>query len=148
MELGAIPRGQELEEEGKGNEQGDGSKQISLERVPRGRCLPPIPPEPDPRRGQLMQQDRERQSASSRAERRQSHIVVMSEGRTANSRKPMPKWKRGYVGFKRKVSLVSGSFCILRAAVRICFTNLFYEYYHNITIIVPPAYAHLAGKSA
>lgn len=35
--------------------------------------------------------------------RHPSRIVMMSKGGGAAPRKPMPKWKMGYVGFKRKV---------------------------------------------
>lgn len=89
-------------------EPGYGAERGSAERVPLGRCMSPIPPAPNPCRGEMMLNDTTKQpqskQSSSRAGRRQSHILVVSDAtRGGHPTKPMPKWKRGYVGFKRKV---------------------------------------------
>lgn len=74
------------------------------ERVPRGRCLPPITPAPDPRRGAMMQQSQKQNI--SKAENQPSRLVLLSSANGDASCVPMPAWKRGYVSFKRKVGLV------------------------------------------
>lgn len=74
------------------------------ERVPRGRCQPPIAPAPDPRRGEMMKNRYpEARHANRGSKHHPSQVVMMSKGGRDIGRKPMPKWKRGYVGFKRKV---------------------------------------------
>ena len=75
------------------------------ERVPRGRCQPPIAPAPDPRRGEKMKNRNLDAHGANRASRRHpSQVVIVSKSGGHVARKPMPKWKRGYVGFKRKVT--------------------------------------------
>ena len=71
-------------------------------RIPRGRCLPPITPVPDPQRGEMMKRNSAMQNSSRVKE--QSRIVLLSKG-GEGARKPMSDWKRGYVGFERKVNL-------------------------------------------
>lgn len=94
-------------------ESSNGTLPMSYERVPRGRCQPPVAPAPNPRRGELMimkKKDVEAQSSSTggvirSSGRHPSKIVMMTKGRRTAPRKPMPKWKMGYVGFKRKVTV-------------------------------------------
>lgn len=82
----------------------NGALPESYERVPRGRCQPPIAPAPDPRRGEILKSRKSEAYSASRASKRHpSQVVMMSKGGEDVARKPMPKWKRGYVGFKRKV---------------------------------------------
>lgn len=77
-----------------------------VERVPRGRCMPPVAPAPSARRADDMAKKNKhgskKKSAIRPPGRRESRIVVLKDGR-ADRRKPMTEWKRGYVGFKRKV---------------------------------------------
>lgn len=87
-----------------GEEANGGLEGSSYERVPRGRCPPPIAPSPDPRRGEIMKSRHEEHSANRASRRHPSQVVMMSKGRGDVARTPMPKWKRGYVGFKRKVT--------------------------------------------
>lgn len=97
---------------GAGDASGHGAEQVSAERVPLGRCMPPIPPAPNPRRGEMLMNNKQQQSkqGTGRAGRRQSHILVVSDTREGHPTKPMPKWKRGYIGFKRKVGYNFHSF--------------------------------------
>lgn len=84
--------------EGSGHIGGD--RRDTTTRMPRGRCLPPITPVPDPKRGGMMKRNSAMQISSRVKD--QSRIVVFSKGGDA-ARKPMSEWKRGYAGFERKV---------------------------------------------
>lgn len=80
-----------------------GDRRDMVTRMPRGRCLPPVTPVPDPKRGEMMKRNSAMQMSSRIKD--QSRIVVFSKGGEA-AMKPMSIWKRGYVGFERKVTFV------------------------------------------
>lgn len=76
-----------------------GNGQSYVERVPRGRCTPPIAPIPDSRRAESMKSKK----PTVRPGRRESRIIVLPKGQP-DPQKPMSEWQRGYAGFERKVS--------------------------------------------
>lgn len=90
------------------------SKVAAKEYEPRGWGMPPAIPSPNSRRLKISTgvgsnlnpaKTREKKQSVMRmpsATRRQSSIVVLTHGH-GEPRKPMTKWKRGYVGFKREV---------------------------------------------
>lgn len=49
--------------------------------------------------------DAEAHSVNRSSRRHPSRVVMVSRGGRAAPQKPMPKWKMGYVGFKRKVTV-------------------------------------------
>lgn len=77
------------------------------EPEPRERGMPPVIPSPNRRlkisTGPNMAREKKQSvTRGPSGPRRQSRIVMLTNGH-AEPRKPMPKWKRGYVGFKREV---------------------------------------------
>ncbi|CAN0209793.1 unnamed protein product [Ascophyllum nodosum] len=70
------------------------------ERAPRGRCLPPIPPAPNPTRGE---KTKSTDQGASTAGKGQPRVVVVFQSRP-DSRKPIPRWKHGYVAFEHKIN--------------------------------------------
>ncbi|CAM9702066.1 unnamed protein product, partial [Scytosiphon promiscuus] len=94
-----------------------GTRPRYLERVPRGQCHSPVAPAPDPTRGEAMKQ-RDNDTNDHAHRRRSSQIVVISQGGGPILRKPTPKWKNGYIGFKRKVK--SSALVPLLLTVSLC----------------------------
>lgn len=91
-----------------------GDRRYPMTRMPRGRCLPPVTPVPNPKRGEMMKRNSAMQMSSRIKD--QSRIVVFSNAGEA-AMKPMSNWKRGYVGFERKVSFVLRCCCFDTIAI-------------------------------
>lgn len=123
------------------------SKVAAKEYEPRGWGMPPAIPSPNSRRLKISTgvgsnlnpaKTREKKQSVMRmpsATRRQSSIVVLTHGH-GEPRKPMTKWKRGYVGFKREVRSyrlgVELAHCMITITRFTMFSvEIMYKYYRN-----------------